>query len=287
MIILHQKQVRTTFFTSTLTISLALFFFGLFALFALAGKVVVEQAQEQLDYKIMLVDNASEQSLAQLKSALVKNKAIRSITYRSKTDAFNDFQSVGEDFKEVMEGFNPFLASLNLRFEASFVTPDSIQRLTTAVLQFPIVQEVDYPIHLIEQVQNRTGKLVQLAVLMAIVLVIITFLLILNTVRLSIYSKRLIIRTMQLVGATDKTILAPFITIGITQGILGGIIAILLLITLIQIVSYYFIPINFLLTNFGFVILCSFILILGVSLGWGGSRVAVKRYLNKSLDEIA
>lgn len=270
-----------------LTISLALFFLGLFALLALSGKVVLEQAQEQLDYKIMIIDNVEDHDIAQLKTLLAQHKAIRSITFRSKTDAFNDFQAVGEDFKDAMEGFNPFLASLNLRFEADFVNPDSIRRLTTEVLRFPIVQEVDYPIHLIEQVQSRTAKLVQLSVLMTAILVIITFLLVLNIVRLSIYSKRLIIRTMQLVGATEKTILAPFVNMGIIQGISGGIIAILLLIILIQIISYYFIPINFLLANIGFIMLCGFILALGVGLGWAGSHVAVKRYLNKTLDEIA
>ncbi len=289
------QQTRTTFIPSMVSIALVLFFFGMFALIPLGGKVLVDTAKEELVLKAMLAEGTTEQQARGIIGQVKGKPYVKAMVYRSRQDAMKEFKDLGDDFVKAMDGFNPFLSSVNIKLNAQYIQEDSIRAISTQLMQNAEVVEVDYPIRLIERVNDRIGLVMNLALPLGVILATIAFLLILNTVKLAIFSKRLTIRTMQLIGATNSFIRAPFIRIGILQGFLGGVLAVLLLGGLLVLTRFQMINLDEefqygldeVLYSTATQVLFISLIVFGALLGWVSSKVAVNRFLNKNLDQIA
>jgi len=283
-----RHKARNTFFTSLFSISLVLFFLGLCMIAAVAGKLIVDTAKEELELKVLIADEAPGNRVQEIRSELLKIHGVKAIRFLTKEEAGKEFiLTTGDNFKEALGNFNPFMASFNIRLNKDYVNKDSIQRFQKLILEYPEVVEVDYPIELISRVDENTDILSQIGLLTGLIVIIITYFLIYGTVKLSVYSKRLTIRTMQLIGATAGFIRTPFVKSGVLQGCIGGILASLLLISgqILLIQQFDFLQSLFLHYEFFSVYL--FLIIIGTLLGWVSSRMAVNRFLHKRLDEIA
>lgn len=283
-----RHKARNTFFTSLFSISLVLFFLGICMIAALAGKLIVDTAKEELELKVLISDEAPASRILELRQEIQHMRGIKSLRYLSKEEAGKEFiATTGDNFKEALGNFNPFMASLNIRLHKDYVNRDSIQRFQRLILEYPEVAEVDYPIELISRVDENTHILAQIGLLAGIVVIIITYFLIYGTVKLSVYSKRLMIRTMQLIGATSDFIRSPFVKSGVLQGFTGGIIASIFLLTGQIILVQQFPFLQDLFLNYEFFSVYLFLIVTGTVLGWISSRMAVNRFLHKRLDEIA
>ncbi|MEZ4772833.1 MAG: permease-like cell division protein FtsX [Bacteroidia bacterium] len=285
-----KSKSRSTYVTSLLSISLVLFFLGLFLALILFGGAFARNAREAIVMKVFLHDGIKTEALKDLESRLAAMPFVRELRYISKEEAGEIMlEKTGEDVKSMMDGVNPLLASFNVNLYPSYIAADKLAEIQTTLSQERIVAEVAYPADMIINL-NRNIQIISLAFLtVGLILVGIGFYLIFGTIRLAIYAERLTIRSMQLIGATQGFIRRPFLINGLTQGGLGGLIASGLLIISVVFLRRWLESMN-LGGSFSLggtlIGLLAGIVLFGLALGLSGSFFAVNKYLNRNLDEL-
>ena len=229
------RKLRSSYFTTTISISLVLFLLGLIGILLLNANRLSNYVKENLGLTVMLQNDAKDAEVKKIQKSLSASALVKSVTYLSKDEAAEQLKAdLGEDFVEFL-GENPLLSSINVKLYAEYSTPEGMEKVKQMVADYPEVKEVFYQKDMVNLIHEnvRTISLVLLAFSSLMLLVAIT--LINNTVRLMVYSKRFLIRTMQLVGATNGFIRRPFIGQSVAQGIIGGLIANILLACIIYI----------------------------------------------------
>lgn len=268
---------------------MVLFFIGLFfSVLLLVGSLVKDASR--IEMRVFLHDEIGELQQQEFQEWLDQQAFIRSKEYVSKEDALTVMKTrEQEDVMELMQGFNPLLAAYHLQLDPGYIQSDSLIEVRQQLEDFLIVDSVEYPGERLARVSQNIRTLTGIFLGLAIILLVIVFFLILSTIRLSIYARRLMIRSMQLIGATRSFIRRPFLIGGITQGLLSGLIAsILLVFSLIGIRNYVArmgIEIQD-LANEQLIGLLVGIVLFGVLLGLTGSFFAVNKYLDRNLDEL-
>jgi cell division transport system permease protein len=270
-----------------INITLVLFFLGIFAMIALSFDLIIRTAKEQQEMKVILSDATTEAEARFLLDRLKNEPYAKEIRYVTKQGALKEFQYAGEDFLDAMDGINPLPASLNLRLKDDFQTSEEIMRISRDLLKNREVQEVDFPIKLIEQANENRTIIYQIAAVVGIVLVLIAYFLIHNTIRLSIYGRRLVIRSMQLIGATRGFIMRPYLGIGLAQGFFGGVLAVALIHGMLSYLSANYLNLDILTESSTLLVLYASLITFGTLLGFFSSWMAVSRYLDKPLEQLA
>lgn len=281
-----RRRVASSSVTTVISLSLVLFLLGLLGLIVLSAKKVSEHVKENIGFEIYLKDEAKEVDINKLQKSLDTKPYVKSTEYISKERALEIYkEDVGEDFMQ-FTGYNPLPASIDLRLKAEYANNDSIAWIKKEIVAENIVQEFDYKESLVMLIDQNLKTISAYFLIFIALLMTIAVALINNTIRLAIYSKRFLIRTMQLVGATRIFISKPFIFSGIAQGVMGGILAICLLIGFVYL-SLNEIPDllkvidgRLFLSLFGLVILCG-ILISGLS-----TALAVRKYLRSNIEDL-
>ncbi len=294
-----QSRTRSTFLSSMVTIALVLFFLNLFAAGAIYSHVLFEYSQENFEVMVQLPDHVAQEKQVQFGDFLKKQPFVKEITYISKDEAGKIWEAEnGAEFMEIMDGINPLPASYNFKLKLAYIQTDSVAKIQHLIEDQTIlqVQDVAYPMSDIEQLRANTYGFIKIGLIIGALVTLIAFFIVNSTIRLAIYGKRLLIRTMQLIGATAGFIRWPFVRMGMLQGLLGAALADALLIGLILSLKF----INFglggmqmegfganeMLGRVEFLLLCGGILIFGTFLGWLSSTWAVSRFLNKNLDQL-
>ena len=212
---------------SMMSIALVLFLLGIFALLMMHAQKLSNYLKENIGFEVVMNSNVKEANILKLKSELDAMPAVKSTEYITKEEAIRRLsEDLGEDFLQWLGNEeNPLLPSIDVRFNADWANNDSIMALQSQLLKSPDVQEIYYQKSLVGLI-NQNVRRIGLALMVAsLVLLVIAITLIRNTIRLSIYSKRFLVRSMQLVGATPAYIRRPFIRSGISQGFFGALIA--------------------------------------------------------------
>ncbi|MCS7296818.1 MAG: permease-like cell division protein FtsX [Bacteroidia bacterium] len=272
---------------SLISLMLSLFVLGIYGLFLLAGQLVLEQARSGLEYRIHLYAPISAEQVEAVLRWLRSQPLVREARYVSPEEAMKGFAQVaGEEFVQAMEGFNPFPPTFQVSFHGELVTADSVLIFSQRVLEWEIVKEVDYPRRLLEVLEKRAQILRWVGLLIGTLIVIIVFLLIFHNVRLAIFARRLEIRTMELVGATRAFIQRPFLLVGLFQGLLGSILAIILLHIGLLLIHSFLLPLDFLLQDWRLGVLYGGLIIFGILVGYAASRLAIQRFLNQTLERL-
>lgn len=223
------RKLRSSYFTTTISISLVLFLLGMIGILLLNANRLSDYVKENLGLTVMLQNDAKDAEVKKIQKSLSASALVKSVTYLSKEQAAEQLKNdLGEDFVEFL-GENPLLSSIDVKLYAEYSTPEGMEKVKQMVADYPEVKEVFYQKDMVNLIHEnvRTISLVLLAFSFLMLLVAIT--LINNTVRLMVYSKRFLIRTMQLVGATNSFIRRPFIGQSVAQGVIGGLVANLLL----------------------------------------------------------
>jgi cell division transport system permease protein len=285
----HQRA-RNTYLTATLSMALVLFFLGVFMGLIFFGQGVAQRLRSQLEMKIFLHDGVGPLQQNDFELMLRNHPAVAGLRYVSKAEAAQlMLDRTGEDVPATLEGVNPLPASFNLRLQADYLHPDSVAALRQQIAQARIVADVVYQGERIQRMEDNLELIRWAAIGIGLLLVGVALYLILGTIRLSIYARRLTIRSMELVGATRAFILRPFLLLGIAQGSLAGACAAGLLVGMFALLRLWLsraqLPTPSLPLPIGIGLL-SGLVCLGLLLGWLGSYLAVNRYLNRPLDEL-
>ncbi len=225
----EKKRLRSSYFTSIISISLVLFLIGLMGLLVLNAKVLSNYIKESLNLSIILKDNVKEVEVRRLQKNLDAADYVKYTEFISKDQAAKELQAeLGEDFIDFL-GYNPLLASIDVYLHAPYANTDSIVMIEGKLMDYSPVKEVYYHESLIYLINKNVRKISFVILVFSGLLFLIALTLVNNTIRLSVYSKRFLIHTMQLVGATRAFIRRPFIKKSILHGILAAFIAIFLI----------------------------------------------------------
>jgi cell division transport system permease protein len=282
---LIRRRLRASYATSVISISLVLYMLGLVGLLLLNTKKLSDYVKENVGFSIFLNDDIKEVEIFGLQKLLDSKYYVKE-TYITKEQAVRDFQKEwGEDFEDFL-GFNPLPASIDVKLYAPYANPDSIAVIEKDIMTYTGVRDVVYQKDLIYKVNNNVRKISLSILAFSFLLFLIALTLINNTIRLSVYAKRFIIRTMQLVGAQHQVIRRPFLNMSFYYGSLAALVAIGLLIAT-MIIAERQLEGLFSLKDYRISgILFSTVFIIGIVLTWISTRLAVNRYLSMTTDDL-
>ncbi|MDD3739523.1 MAG: permease-like cell division protein FtsX [Lentimicrobiaceae bacterium] len=221
-----KNRLRISYISSVISIATVLYMISITGILILYGNKLSHIIKENITVSIYLKNNASDEDVAKLKNTLTQRVYIKDLKYISKEQAATELSSeLGEDFVEFL-GYNPLPSSIDINLKSNYANSDSLVKIQSQLMQYSIVDDVVYQKILLDEVNSNLKKISLIILSFSAVLLIISIILISNTIKLSIYSKRFLIRSMQLVGATENFVRKPFLKQGIWQGIIASIIAI-------------------------------------------------------------
>lgn len=213
------------FITSSISTTLVLLLLGLVVFFVLAANNLSVYVRENLTFSVLISDDMKEADILVLQKQINKEPFVKESLYISKQQALQEqTEAMGTDPREFL-GYNPFKASIEIRLNSDYANSDSIAKIEQFIKQNSNIQEVLYQKELIDAVNDNIRNISIVLLILALVLTLISFALINNTIRLAIYSKRFLIHTMKLVGASWGFIRKPFLRRNIWSGVLAAVLA--------------------------------------------------------------
>ena len=228
---LIQRRLRSSYATSVISISLVLCMLGVIGILILTAHRIGKYVRENVGFSVFLNDQVKEADIYRLQKTLDAAPYVRSTRYIDREDAAKEFtEELGEDFVGFL-GYNPLSSSIEIRLDARYANNDSIRNIENRLLLFDEVKEVSYQKSIIHLINENIEKISLFILAFSALLVVIAVSLINNTIRLSVYSRRMLIRTMQLVGATNAFIRRPFLLRSMLHGIYSAFIAMAILVT--------------------------------------------------------
>ena len=228
-----KRRVRNSYIVSNISIALVLFLLGSVGYLMTAAMQVARTLQESVTVTVELRNGADEGQKESLRKRFEANELVSHVEYSSKDDKLNDAyfrQMFEQEFEAILEE-NPLLDSFELTLSADSADPDKLEAFIAQIAELDGVDRVSYPAQTVERLHATIAKIRLVLLLFGGALLVISLILLNNTIRLAIFSKRYLINTMKLVGATKWFIMRPFLGSSITQGILSGIIASALFLT--------------------------------------------------------
>lgn len=281
-----RRRFRSSYIVSTISITLVLLMLGLIGLLLLNAKKLSDYVKENIGFTVYLDNNIKDVDILRIQKDLDAKPYVKETKYVTKEQAAIEFQKeLGEEFIDFL-GFNPLTPSIDVKLYAKYANPDSIARIENDFKSFDHVKEVAYQKSLVHLVNENVRKISVIILAFSGLLLLIAIALINNTIRLAVYSRRFLIRTMQLVGATNNFIRRPFLYMSTFMGVIGAILA-----TGILLISIYMAQKETEnMINFGDVrilgILFGVVLIIGIVINWISTYLAVTKYLKIKTDQL-
>lgn len=273
------KKTKTIYISTVFGIAMVLSMIGLLGLILVEANNLSRYVKENIVLNVFVDDAAHETDVLQLQKQIEGNTMVKQTQYVSKELAARNLQKdLGEDFVKFL-GYNPLSQSLDIYLKAEYANNADIEKFKAELLKNPMIKEVKYQKSLVDQMNENITTISLIILVFAGIFVVLSVALINNTIRLAIYSQRFLIKSMQLVGATKGFIRKPFMLYGIWHGLLGGLIAIVILVGTLSL-AYKEIPDLIILRNyteFGLI----FVAILGIGIFISGfsTFLAVNRFL--------
>lgn len=283
---LNRRRLQTSTATTIVSISLVLFMLGLLGLIILHANKLSDYVKENIGFSVIIREGIEEPAIIEFQKNLDVQPYVKSTQYISKEQAAEDLtKDLGEDFVDFL-GYNPLLATVDIHLKANYANNDSLVMLEQKLIKNKIVKEVFYHKSLVDLINSNLRKISIVLLFFTLVLLLISIALISNTIRLSVYSKRFIIKSMLLVGATQAFIRKPFLLKSLLHGFISALIAIMLL-SVVLYFSRSALPelvdiqdIDMFLSLFGIVT------VLGLILTGISTLLAISRYLRISNDKL-
>ena len=230
---IKNRRLFTSYVSITVIMSIVLFLFGFFGILFISSNSIANSFKEDFSVSIFFKENAKKIEIIQLQNELLMSSYIQKLKYISKDDALLIMkEEYGQDFIQEL-GFNPLVNSIDINLKSEFVEASSLDSISGIISKKKYVDEINYDKNLINSINNNIRRVSLWLMPSIMILSIITFLVINSSIRLSIYSNRQLIKTMQLVGATKSFIRRPFIRTNILLSIISSLISISILILLI------------------------------------------------------
>ena len=282
----QNRKLISSYFSVVLSIGLVLFLLGILGLLLVNTKKMADHFKEQVTISVFLKESAKEVEINQLQKSLAMDAHVKSANYVSKAEAAKEHtEEIGENFMDFL-GYNPLKNSIDINLKADFVTPEQIAEIAEKLASKEYVAEVSYDKPLVDLLNDNVKKLGFWILVASGIFTFIAVLLINSSIRLSIYSKRFIIKTMQMVGATKGFIRRPFININIRLGIIGSLVAMLALAGLLYYLNETFPELNLLEDTMLLGIVFGGVFVLGILISVLSTYFATSRFLNLRTDEL-
>lgn len=282
------RRVAGSYAMSLVSITLVLFLLGAFAIFLVHARKLSNHVKENIGFEVVMNSDVKEANILRLQKELDAMPAVKSTEYITKDEAIERLsEDLGEDFLEWLgPEENPLLPSIDVRFHAAYANNDSIALIETMLLENPDVKEVYYQKSLVDLINNNIRKIAIVLMVISLILLLIAIALIRNTIRLSIYSKRFLVRSMQLVGATESFIRRPFLKQGVSQGFFGGLLADVFLVIILYAASKRIPDLALIRDLYDISAILAGIVFLGMLIAWFSTRTALDKFLKADLDKL-
>lgn len=283
---ISKGRLRSSYLTQIVSISLVLFLLGLLGFVIINARELSNYFRESLSFSVMLDEDAKEADIRMLQKDLDAKHFVKSTEYISKDQAAENLkEDLGEDFLSFM-GYNPLLASIDVYLLADYTHPDSVLNIERYLMDYDVVNEVYFQESFLHLINENVRKISAFLLIFSGLLLFISLTIINNTIRISVYSKRFLIRTMQLVGATRSFIRKPFLVRSVLHGIIAALFSVVLLMTILFFVEQEF-YLLFTLQDIGLLLyLFGAIIIIGILINLVSTFFSVNKYLGISEDKL-
>ena len=281
-----RRRIVNAYVSSVISISLVLLLVGVASLLLVNARSVSDYFKENMQVSVMLKPDVSDEEAARFQTALENMSFIRNSEFISRERGASEMaELLGDDFLRVFDTA-PIPVSIDVTLDADYVSADSLEVVKKAVSASPLVDEVVYQQSLVEALNANLSKISSVLAIFIVLLLFISFVLINNTVRLSVFDRRFSIHTMKMVGATRGFIRAPFLVQALFQGLFSAILAIIMLLAILFVVRSEFVQLfeifrmELLLTVMGIVTVC------GVAICMTSTLFVVNRLISLNKDEL-
>ena len=283
----HQKRrLISSYFSVVLSIALVLFLLGLLGMLVLNAKTISNNFKERVVMTIYLNNSAKKVEINQLEKSLALSNYVKSTKYVSKEDAAEFMEGeYGEDFLDDV-GYNPLQNSIDVNLKAEFVTAHHLDSISQITLNKKFVDDVRYDKDLVAIMNNNVKRISLWILIISALFTVIAVLLINSSIRLSVYSKRFIIKTMQMVGATKHFIRRPFILKSVNLGIIGSIMALIGMAIVFYYINKTFHELQALNSPILIASLFAGVFTMGIVITWISTYFATQRFLNLKTDQL-
>jgi cell division transport system permease protein len=282
----QKRRVLTGYFSVVISIALVLFFVGILGLFLINTQRVASHFKEQIALTIYVKDSAKDIEIKQLQKKLQLDQSTKRVEFTPKEEAAEQYaRDIGEDFVEFL-GYNPLLNSIDVFFNADFVNTQSLEETKTSLEASDFVSEVVYDQPLVSLLDNNIQRISLVLIFTSALFIAIALLLINSSIRLSIYSKRFIIKTMQMVGATKSFIRKPFILTHLRLGVISSLVALGGLTLVLFELNRRFPELGLTAQRLEIGMVYAFVVLLGLGITGISTFFATQRYLNLQSDAI-
>ncbi|MBO8485134.1 MAG: cell division protein FtsX [Bacteroidetes bacterium] len=281
-----RRRIVNAYVSSVISISLVLLLVGVASLLLVNARSVSDYFKENMQVSVMLKPDVSDEEAARFQTALENMSFIRNSEFISRERGASEMaELLGDDFLRVFDTA-PIPVSIDVTLDADYVSADSLEVVKKAVSASPLVDEVVYQQSLVEALNANLSKISSVLAIFIALLLFISFVLINNTVRLSVFDRRFSIHTMKMVGATRGFIRAPFLVQALFQGLFSAILAIIMLLAILFVVRSEFVQLfeifrmELLLSVMGIVTVC------GVAICMTSTLFVVNRLISLNKDEL-
>lgn len=281
-----KKKRKVSYLPSIISIAMVLFMLGLFGIILINGNKLQQYLKENFQLTVFFKEEVPEADIQRIMATMQQQEYTKRAVYVSKEQAAQQFsREIGQDFVGFL-GFNPLLPSVELFLKSSYTSPDKLKTVDIELRRNPEVQEVVYQQNILDEINKNVGTIGSVLIVLSIVFLIISVTLINNTIRLNLYARRFIIKSMQMVGATHWFIIKPFMFKSLLHGLYGGIIASLLLVGVLSALPNWISGIEALYDNTQFAILFVVVILVGIIISMISSAISTNHYLKLKIDDL-
>ncbi|WP_041627537.1 cell division protein FtsX [Owenweeksia hongkongensis] len=281
-----RRRLRSSYISVVVSISLVLFVLGLFGLLVINARVIANEVKENFAITVLINNDAPEVEVRQFQKSLELTPYVKTTEFISKEEAAAELkEELDEDFMDFL-GYNPLLNSIEVRLKADYVNEEQLTFLEKEYSKKSFVNEVVYDKPLIQMMNENIERIGLFLIAGSILLSLIAIALINSSIRLSIYSRRFLIKTMQLVGATKTFIRKPFIWRSLRHGLLGSLVALGFLTLLIYYVSLNVPGFTELQNPVKLALLYAGVLLTGILISMSCTFFALRKYLKLTTDQL-
>ncbi len=282
----QKRKLISSYVSVVISIALVLFLLGCLGLLVINSKKLADHFKEQVVMTIYLNDTAKTVEVNQLKKSLAMSDYTKASKYVSKEEAAELMQAeTGEDFMDFV-GYNPLKNSIDVYLKADYVTTEQLSEITETLSNKAFIEEIRYDNDLVELMNDNVKKISFWVLVISGLFTLIAVLLINSSIRLAVYSKRFIIKTMQMVGATKTFIRRPFVWKSVQLGIIGAVLALIGMAIVLYYLNITFPELELLRNTLMIVGLFVGIFALGIVITWISTFIATQRFLNLKTDQL-
>ena len=282
----NKRRLISSYFSVVLSIFLVLFLLGALGLFVINSKKITNDFKENIPMTVFFDNDANDSIISAFDTEMKNAKFIKEYAFVHKDSAAkNNVDIVGKDFMEFL-GFNPLKTSFDIHLKGDYVNADRIKKIERNIRKNEMISEIIYDKELVDMVNENVTKITFWILIISGILTVVAMLLINSSMRLSIYSHRFTIKTMQMVGATKSFIRKPFIWRSIKLGLIGSGLAIIGIIGLAIYVDGLFPSLGIAKDYVSLGIVITGVLGIGILITWISTFFATQRFLNLKTDDL-